>query len=464
MTATDAQSPPTGVWQSGQRLLTVALVASVTLVGSETLAIATVMPRVADELGRAGYGAAFSVFSLGSIVGVLLAGPATDRRGPRLPMLVGLVLFAGGLAIGAGAPVMAVLVSGRALQGIGAGAIPAVGYAVIGRAYAESSRPRMLALLSTAWVVPGVVGPGVAGVVADAVGWRWVFGGLLPLVAVVGAVASVALRSVGAEQAVGDGTAPGLAVGRLVRDALGFSVGIGLVVTALSMERVAVAVTLIAAGAALVIRPARRLLPDGWWRAAPGAPGAMLARSLLCFAFISIDAFIPYLLTEVRGTSVRFAAIAVTTTTLVWTVGSWVVDRTIARTGPRLPTLCGFLAVVIGLGGQSMLLVGSVPVVFGLAAVALSAFGMGLAFTPLATVVLGSATPGEEGTTSSQLTLFELLGFALGPGVVGALVAVGDRSGWPTAQPLAIGLVIAGVVALGGGIVTLRAISRALPS
>ncbi len=69
------------------------------------------------------------------------------------------------------------------LQGIGAGAIPAVAYVAIGRAYPSAMQPRMFAVLSTAWVLPGIVGPAISAAVAEAFGWRWVFLGLLPLVA-----------------------------------------------------------------------------------------------------------------------------------------------------------------------------------------------------------------------------------------------------------------------------------------
>ena len=43
----------------------------------------------------------------------------------------------------------------RAVQGIGAGAIGAVAYVAIGRAYPGELQPRMFAVLSTAWVLPG---------------------------------------------------------------------------------------------------------------------------------------------------------------------------------------------------------------------------------------------------------------------------------------------------------------------
>jgi MFS family permease len=40
-----------------------------------------------------------------------------------------------------------VLVAGRAVQGLGAGVVPAVAYVAISRCYAEESRPKMFAVL-----------------------------------------------------------------------------------------------------------------------------------------------------------------------------------------------------------------------------------------------------------------------------------------------------------------------------
>jgi MFS family permease len=54
---------------------------------------------------------------------------------------------------------MTMLIAGRAVQGIGGGFLGSVIYVVIGRGYPPSARPRMLALASSAWVVPGLIGP-----------------------------------------------------------------------------------------------------------------------------------------------------------------------------------------------------------------------------------------------------------------------------------------------------------------
>ena len=81
---------------------------------------------------------------------------------------------------------MEVLVGARFIQGLGAGAIPPIAYVAIGRSLPERLRPRMFATLSTAWVLPGVLGPAIAGVVGETLGWRYVFLGLLPLIAAAG--------------------------------------------------------------------------------------------------------------------------------------------------------------------------------------------------------------------------------------------------------------------------------------
>ena len=78
---------------------------------------------------------------------------------------------------------MPILVAARFVQGLGAGTIPPIAYVAIGRSLPEALRPRMFATLSTAWVLPGVIGPAIAGRVGETLGWRYVFLGLLPLIA-----------------------------------------------------------------------------------------------------------------------------------------------------------------------------------------------------------------------------------------------------------------------------------------
>ena len=175
----------------GLRGLSIGLIATITLVALEALAIGTVLPLVGEELGQIElYGWVYSAFFLGNLLGVVVAGGALDRVPLWRPFAIGLVLFAVGLTIGGLAPDDGRSSSGaRFVQGLGGGAVGPTAYVAIGRTLPERLQPRMFALLSTAWVVPGVVGPSIAAIVGEFTTWRLVFLGLLPLLAVAGGTA-----------------------------------------------------------------------------------------------------------------------------------------------------------------------------------------------------------------------------------------------------------------------------------
>ena len=83
-----------GLWAPQRRALTTGLVLTITFVASEALAVVTVMPVVARDLGGLRlYGWVFSAFMLGSVVGIVAAGREADRRGPAVPFVAGVVLI-----------------------------------------------------------------------------------------------------------------------------------------------------------------------------------------------------------------------------------------------------------------------------------------------------------------------------------------------------------------------------------
>ncbi len=275
-----------GVWAPQRRRMTLGLCLTITLVAFEALAISTVMPVVADDLGQLGlYGWVFSGFFLGNLIGIVWAGQVADRRGTWLPFAAGLVLVSAGLLVGGLAGSMAVLVAARVAQGIGAGVIPAVAYTTVGRSYPPALRPRVFAVFSSAWVVPGnhragrrVGAGGCAGVeisvsrpaplrgdrrrhdpsVARAHGsssdWRSTHG---PARVRAGARRR---RDPGADRRGG--------------------------------QEVPVAVGLVALGVPLAVAAFLRLVPAGTVRLAPGMPAAVMARGILTFAFFGTDAFV----------------------------------------------------------------------------------------------------------------------------------------------------------------------------
>ena len=339
-------SPAGGIWAPAQRSLTVGLVLAVTFVAFEALAVATILPVVGRQLGDLRlYGWVFSAFLLASLIGIVLAGTLADRVPLGRPMLVGLVLFALGLIIGGTAPDMLVLVAGRAVQGLGAGVVPSVAYVAISRCYAEEARPRMFAVLSTAWVVPGLIGPAIAALVAAAVGWRWVFLGLLPLVIAAGVLVVLALRHVPPPASPGTAAVPYLAV-------LGVVAGAGTALASISSGVAPVVAAGGVAGGALLALSMRQLTPPRYLTARPGLTVTILSRSLLTCCFFAGDAYVPFAIVTVRHAPTALAALALTASTLTWTAGSWVQARCIARWGPRRLVRPGLCLVAIGLGAN----------------------------------------------------------------------------------------------------------------
>ena len=462
-----------GVWAPSRRALTTGIVASITLSATELLAVATALPAVAAELGRTGYGVAISSFAVASVLGVLLGGPAADRLGPARPYLMAVGAFAAGLIVAGTAQTMAQFIAGRAIQGLGAGAMTPVLYAAIGRGYRdEASQLRMFSLTSTAWVLPGVAGPGLAGIVTEQLGWRWVFAGMAPFVVVAAVVTGAGLRSV---QGAVPGGGPPTGAGEQSRDEVGerpapptrppvgpavaFTLGAALVLAGSGLSAWPAAVALVAAGLVVgaVAGRAGRFLPAGTLRAAPGAPAAIASRFLLLYGFVAVDAFVPLAVTAVRDRSVLVGSLAVTAGTLTWTGGTWTAERLVQRLGPGPILRLGFAVLGAGVVIQMGYVIDAVPLAVALAGTALAGYGTGMAYGLQSALVLGAAPEGEEGQASSSVALSDTLAFAAGPAVTGALVALADRGTGSLAGMLAAGWGVALAACLAGVAVSGRA-------
>jgi MFS family permease len=469
LAASGAARADEGVFSARLRPLTIGLVLVVASAAFEALAVAATMPATTRELGGlALYGWAFSAFMLTNLVGVTLAGSAADRNGPARPFLIGIGLFIIGL-LGAGlAPLMPMLIAARAVQGLGAGMISSVAYVAIGRGYPEGAKARMLAMTSTAWVVPGLIGPAVAGVITDFAGWRWVFLGLVPLPIIATLLALPVLRRMGrpAQRAANSDDAAALneaAAGEprqaqgtsAARNAIQLAGGVGLVMAGLGQSaQPLLAVGLAVAGVALAGPAIRRMMPAGTLRAAPGMPAAIVAMCFLNLAFFGVDAFVPLALSELRRQSIVAAGLPLTAATLTWTAGSWVLAQIAGRVSRRSIASVGLGLVGAGIAVVIVTLLPAVPAFTGIGAWALAGLGIGLAYTTLSLAVLESAPAGQEGKASAAMQVASGLGTAIGTGVGGTIVGSGSAGVSAARITIQCGLMIA--VALLGAAVALR--------
>ncbi|MFZ4215977.1 MFS transporter, partial [Pantoea endophytica] len=161
LSPTDTGLPAeTSILSARYRATTIGMVALVALHAFEALAVAAAMPTVAEALdGLRLYALAFGGTLATSVIGMTLAGRWADRHGPARPLWHGLGCFVLGLLLAGFATRMGMLVAGRLMQGLGAGAISVSLYVMVGRSYPEHLRPKVFAAFSAGWVVPSMVGP-----------------------------------------------------------------------------------------------------------------------------------------------------------------------------------------------------------------------------------------------------------------------------------------------------------------
>jgi MFS family permease len=421
----------------------------------EALAIATILPETVREIGGLEwYGWAFTGFMLANLVGIPLAGEAADRRGPALPFIVGVLAFAGGLAIAGCANSMEVLVAGRVLQGGGAAALSSVAYVAVARAYPAAEQPRMMALLSSAWVLPGLFGPALAAGVARQAGWRFVFLGLAPATLFAGALALRGLRGLGPAPEPIDAPRS-----TRVRDASLLAFGVALTLLGSRNQQRLIAVGLALAGAGLALYALLRLLPPGTLRARAGLPAAIAVLALVNFAFFAVEAFLPLALTDVRSASMTWVAAALTAGTLAWTTGSWIQARAATRTSRRRLLGSGLLCLLAGAAGATAILSPALPVAASVLAWALAGLGIGIAYPTATLAILEAAPAGREGEVSATMQIANSLAIALGTGLGGDLIArVAQRGRSPA---LGIGLVdAAGLAACALALFAVRGVAE----
>ena len=437
--------------------LTLGILLGVTLFAFESLAVVTIAPRIATALqGRTLYGWIFSGFLLSSLLGTVVGGAQADRHGPGRPFLGGLLLFATGLLLSGFAPGMGFLIGGRVVQGLGGGAVITALYAAVNVAYPDTLRPRIVALMSSAWVVPALVGPALAGLLAQALSWRAVFWGMVPLLGVVALLATPAFRRLGAP------AAPAPKKDRL-RPAFGLVLGTGLLLAGLSLKSVPLALLAALVGAAVAFSSLRQLLPAGTLRLRRGLPAVVAARGLFYAGFIGVEAFLALVLTSVHGFSPATTGLAIASGAISWTLGSWTQDRLDTRFGSESrPTriLTGTLIVSLGLGVQIFaLLTTFYPLFITVGGWMLAGLGIGLAHSSSSVLAFALAPSGEEGAVSASLQLADQFSAALSTGVGGALFALSLGLGMAEVYGIFLALIFSVMLAL-LSVVAARRIAR----
>ncbi len=403
-----------------RRATTVGVLLLILMVAFEAMGVGTAMPALVAELGTVSlYALPFVAFMAAAVFGTVVGGRWCDLSGPRVPLVLAPVLFGAGLVTAGTAGSMAQLLVGRVLQGLGAGSVTVAIYVLIALLYPERIRPAMFGSMSSAWVLPSLVGPPVAGLVTERLSWRWVFFGLVPVVVLALALVVPAVRRL-------DGPDPSRerAPRRrgLVLAAFGAAAGVSGISAA--SERIGVGGALIAVGALVVLVPSiRRLLPAGVFRARRGVPTVVAARGLCAALFFTSNSYIPLALTSTHRWSLAAAGIPLVVGSLGWSAASIWQGRHPDLPRARLLRI-GFCLLAAGAG--ALLLVAPSWGVAWLAVPvwAMAGLGMGLCFPSVAFLLLRLSDPAEVGFHTSAAQMSDQLGSATMIAVGGGLLAV----------------------------------------
>ncbi|MEU1405861.1 MFS transporter [Streptomyces sp. NPDC005728] len=447
------------VFSGPYRALSLGVILSVGMVAFESLGVATVLPDIARSLdGLGAYGWGLSALMLANIIGTVLAGRAADRRGPWGPATAGMAVFAVGCAAAGAAGSWPLFLAGRFLQGLGVGAVMAMAYTVIGLAYPEHLRARMFALLSSAWTIPSLIGPVVAGTLADSTTWRAVFLLMLPIVAIAALLTLPGLRRLERPQArTGAAPAEPWWKGPLASAVL-LTLGTGVLLQALLLENMVLLVVLAVAGIAVALPALRRVTPEGTLTARAGLGAGVVIRGLLCGVYFGSEAYLPLGLQELRGQSAWAAGLGLSAGAIAWVVGSaWQAKRDTAAGGRTGSVALGFVVLLLGVGVIALsILTESVPAWCAVVGWAVGGIGMGVAFNAATTDTLEQTPAERQGEMSGALQLAQTLATGVIAGLGGAALAIAEHYDSTTRTALAGLFAVTALLALIGVLLSRR--------
>lgn len=405
-----------GVLAPAYRLVTLGSLAIVFLTAFENLAVATVMPVISRQLDGANlYAVAFAGPLAIGVVGMVLAGAWSDRSGPRTPLIVSVVVFAIGLVIAGTAPTMAVVVAGRLVYGLAGGAISVALYVVVGRIYPASLQPSIFGGFAAAWIIPALIGPAIAGILAQTVGWRWVFLGAVVLVGFAAVMIAPVLKHLGGPS----DDAPPFVPSRVAWSCL---LAVSVLGLSLAGELPTLAAIPVAAVAlALALWSVRPLLPPGTLRARRGLPSVIGLRMILAASYFGAEIYLPYLLTSEFGLSPAIAGLSLTGAAVAWGIASWVQGRSSGGISVRASILFGVTTVIVAILlplATAALQLSPLVAIIGWT---VGGIGMGMVLPRLSVAMLALSTGADRGFNSAALSIADAVGPAIALAVIGIL-------------------------------------------
>ncbi len=298
--------------------------------------VSTAMPKIAAGLGSFDhYTWPFTSYLLTCTLATLLCGACATRFGHKRVFACGISVFAVASAGCALSNSLDALTAWRAVQGVGGGLVEAGVFTAMAELFEPRVRGKYMGILSSMYGLASITGPLAGGLIADTVGWHWIFLANLPLsiVALVLAVRFLPGKQAHAERsfdlpgAVCSATAivPLTLAFSLTGSAFSWFSGpfFGLLATAVVMIAVLVLVERRRDHAIVPVRLFRRAQVNG----------AVAMGFCSQFALLIGVMFVPRFVQEGLGLSSSASALATIPMTLALVVGSTLAGRVFGRNG-----------------------------------------------------------------------------------------------------------------------------------
>ncbi|MBM7791114.1 MDR family MFS transporter [Tenggerimyces flavus] len=152
------------------------LMAGMLLAALDQSIVGVALPRIVSELGGLEQLSwVVTAYLLTNTASTPLWGKISDLYGRRSVFQVAIVIFLIGSVLAALATNMPQLIGFRALQGLGAGGLMALSFAIIGDVIPPRERGRYMGYFGAVFGVSSVAGPLLGGFFTDGPGWRWIF-------------------------------------------------------------------------------------------------------------------------------------------------------------------------------------------------------------------------------------------------------------------------------------------------
>jgi len=413
-----------------RRLLPTLLI-GVFMAALDTAVIAPALPalREAFAIGHRESALLMVVFILCSLCSTAVLANLGDRHGRRVVFLGSVACFAAGSLFIALSDSFAMVLAGRAVQGLGAGGILPTASALIGDAVAPRERGRALGLIGATYGLAFVLGPALATLLLLAAGWHWIFLANLPLAALVLALGARCLPHPAPAAALPPLDLAGLGVTLLLLACL----VLGITHSADEFFGLALWPGLLAAAAvalALLLRVEGRA-------AAPLIPLSLFARRQLALSYLLSAAsgvamgsivFLSSMAQQAYALEARHAGLVLLPLVLCSMLGSMGAGRLLDRLGPRTLLLAGFALLALGYAASAF----SDPALW-LFLLATMPLGLGVGIVvggALRSIAIDEAPPAQRGAAQGLINICTSVGTLLAAAAVGA---VADFSGFAVA-------------------------------